>query len=86
MKTGAIVYVVGDGPERSSADVKTSVKKLGIKADSVEVVSKNSGHFDVHDAWRSLIVKGMQRVLVIMAEYDHTHKLIFTGRKMRLCG
>jgi hypothetical protein len=87
MRTGAIIYVSGDEPEQGfTKSPKEVVRDFGIEADRLEIVTRTSGHFDIHDAWRQLIVDGMQRVLCLIAEVDNNGALRLTGRQMRLCG
>ncbi len=86
MKTGVILYVVGDEPVNRNTNMKDLVNKLPLIAERVEVISRNAGHFDVHDAWWSLIAKGMKHILCVLAEYTKTGDLRLTGRSLRLCG
>ena len=50
MKIGVIVYVVGDDIVENAVNLEDEVKELKLEADRVELVSQNSGHFDVLDA------------------------------------
>jgi hypothetical protein len=87
MRTGAIIYVAGDEPEQGfTQNPNDVVRDFGIEADRLEIVTRTSGHFDIHDAWWRLIVEGMQRVLCLIAEVDNNGALRLTGRQMRLCG
>ena len=87
MKTGAIIYVAGDEPRVGfRIDAEDHLRRFGIKADRWEVITRDTGHFDIHDAWWRLIAGGMQRVLCMMAEADNDGELRLTGRQMRLCG
>jgi hypothetical protein len=87
MKTGAIIYIAGDTPiEGLKHNPEKLVSKFGINADRWGVITRNTGHFDIHDAWWSLITGGMQRILCMMAEIDQDGELKLTGRKLRLCG
>ena len=86
MKTGIILYIVGDEPARPTSHTEHLVDQLALDAERIEIVSRNSGHFDVHDAWWTLITKGMRRILCILAEYTKTGDLRLTGRSLRLCG
>jgi hypothetical protein len=87
MKTGIIIYVAGielkGGLQHNPKDL---AKKFGIEADRYELITKTSGHFDIHDAWWQMIAKGMHRVLCVMAEIGNDGDLRLTGRQMRLCG
>ena len=86
MKTGIILYIVGDEPVTQTTNTEHLANQLALDAERIEVVSRNTGHFDVHDAWWSLIAKGMKRILCILAEYTRTGDLRLTGRSLRLCG
>ena len=87
MKTGIIIYVAGIEPkEELHHNPKDLARKSGIRADRLEVITRSSGHFDIHDAWWQLITKGMQRILCLMAEVNDDGHLRLTGRQMRLCG
>ncbi len=86
MKTGVIVYVVGGERLYDNLDMEVVVKRLDLKADKVEIVSANSNHFDVMDAWWLLMAKGMKRVVCMLAEVANSSELKLTGRELRLCG
>ena len=86
MKKGAIVYIAGGERMGDDFDLEQAVKRLNIKADRVEVVSPEAGHFDVMDAWWMLMAKGMKLVVCMLAEVESHSKLKLTGRKLRLCG
>jgi hypothetical protein len=84
MKTGVIVYVVGNGRTENAVDMEKAVERLRIDADMVEIASDEV--CDVHDAWRFLRVKGMHLVECVMAEFTGSGELRLTGQKLRLCG
>ena len=86
MKTGVIVYVVGGKGLYDNLDMEVVVKRLDLKADKVEIVSANSNHFDMMDAWWLLMAKGMKRVVCMLAEVVNRSELKLTGRELRLCG
>ena len=86
MKAGIIVYIVGDMPEKMHSDPKTEIMRMKPNVDRVEIVSPCVGHFDVADAWWSLLVKGMQHISCATAEYTDRGELRLTGRTLRLCG
>jgi hypothetical protein len=86
MKTGIIVYVVGDPPMDQQSDPKKLVKNLRLDADRVEIASQHLGHFDVHDAWWSLTSKGAQRILCTLAEFNPYGQIQLKGQTIRLCG
>ena len=86
MKTGIILYIVGDEPEGHTSNTEHLLNQLALDAERIEVISRNTGHFDVSDAWWSLTAKGMQRILCVLAEYTKTGDLRLTGRSLQLCG
>lgn len=86
MKTGIILYIVGDEPAKQAGQTEYLVNQLALEAERIEIVSRHSGHFDVHDAWWTLIAKGMRHILCLLAEYTKTGDLRLTGRSLRLCG
>jgi hypothetical protein len=89
MKTGVIIYIAGDPPIAQTFDpeaIVSQVKTLNLDADRVEVTSTHLGHFDIHDAWWSLICKGMQRILCAKAEFNADGKIQLKGEMLRLCG
>lgn len=84
MRTGVIVYVVGEERAEDTIDIEKAVEQLSINADMVEIASKEACH--VHDAWRCLRVKGMHLIECVMAELTGAGELRLTGQKLRLCG
>ena len=86
MKTGLIVYVVGDDVLEQTTDLEREVKKLEFDADRVELVSRSAGHFDVLDAWWFLTTKGMNRILCAIGELTASGGLQLTGRVLHLSG
>lgn len=85
MKTGIIVYVVGNNSPDSSFDEKQAAASLGIKADQVEFVFSGEACFDIPDAWYSMIRKGMARVVCMAGELISSSCVKLTGREMQLC-
>jgi len=85
MKTGAIVYVIGEENADNDFDVTEAVRNLKIEADQVETVSPRSGHFDIMDAWWSLTVRGMKRIVCMTAEIVNGSDVRLTGREIQLC-
>ena len=84
MKTGVIVYVVGNGRTENAVDMEKAVERLRIDADMVEIASHEA--CSVHDAWRFLRVKGMHLIECMMAELTGSGELRLTGQRLRLCG
>ena len=85
MKTGLIIYVVGNDTANFINDV-TLQGSIPAWADIVEIVAQNNGHYDIHEAWWKLIARGMQRIICKIAEITDSGKIILTQRELRLCG
>ncbi len=84
MKTGLIVYIVGNDAEK---DLDNAIPdQMSDLADRVEIVSENSGHFDIHDAWWALTARGMHRIVCRIAELTDSGAVRLTARELRLCG
>ena len=86
MKTGVIVYVVGNQESVKNLDPERAIKNLNIKADKIEIVIPATGESDVMDAWWRLTTKGMQKVLCMTAEVGESSNLQLTGNALRLAG
>lgn len=86
MKSGLIIYVVGKEPVHWDANYELMIIRQNTQADLVEVITANTGHFDVLDAWWSLLTKGMKRIVCMIGEFSPTGGLTLTDRKLRLCG
>ncbi|RLC05404.1 MAG: hypothetical protein DRH90_06060 [Deltaproteobacteria bacterium] len=86
MKSGLIIYVVGEEPPNWDAAFESMVIKKNTKVDLVEIITANTGHFDVLDAWWSLLTKGMKRVSCMIGEFSPAGNLTLTSRELHLCG
>jgi hypothetical protein len=86
MKSGLIIYVVGKEPTNWDADSEMMTIKQNTNADLVEIITAQTGHFDVIDAWWSLMTKGMQHIACMIGEFSPAGNLTLTGRQLRLCG
>ncbi|MEJ2657710.1 MAG: hypothetical protein P8012_11030 [Desulfobacterales bacterium] len=86
MKTGLIVYVVGTEPADWDAVSEVKTIRKNSHADLVEIITGKSGHFDVSDAWWSLLTKGMKRVICRIGEFNPNGHLILRDRQLCLCG
>lgn len=86
MKSGLIIYVVGKEPSNWDADVGEKTIKQNVRADLVEIITAQTGHFDVLDAWCSLMIRGMNQITCMIAEFTPNGMLALTGRELRLCG
>ena len=86
MKSGLIIYVVGKEPPNWDAAFECMTVKKNTKADLVEIITANTGHIDVLDAWWSLLTRGMKRITCIIGEFSQTGSLTLKSRELHLCG
>jgi hypothetical protein len=86
MKTGLIVYVVGTEPANWDAASEMKTIKQFSQADLVEIITTQSGHFDVLDAWWSLLARGMKHVICMIGEFTPNGYLTLQDRRLCLCG
>jgi len=86
MKTGAIVYLVGSQDIDRDFDTEEALSHLNINADRVELVLPGVAHYDVMDAWWLLTVKGMKRIVCMLAELADNSQITLTGHELTLCG
>lgn len=86
MKSGVIIYVAGNAPQDWTENDEAGVRNLEAQADLIEIITTQTGHFDVLDAWRDLLSKGMSRVTCKMAVFSESGEIEFTGKELRLCG
>ena len=87
MKTGIILYILSNQSINQVDDtIAQAAKKLMPGVNRIGIVSKDHGHWDISDAWRTLIVKGMHQIICKLAEYTKEDGLKLTGRDMRLRG
>ena len=84
MKTGLILYIIGDSDEDLNQVIRSGKEKYA--ADRVEIVSRDAGHPDVNYAWWSLAVKGMHRVICSVVQIETGGSAIFGDSILRLCG
>ena len=86
MKSGVVIYVAGSAPENWTEDDEAQIRTLEPEADLVEIITTKTGHFDVMDAWRDLISRGMSLITCKMAVFSESGEIEFTGKNLRLCG
>jgi len=86
MKIGIIIYVAGNAPENWTEENETTVKSSESEADLIEIITSQTGHFDIIDAWREFIARGMEKVTCKMAYFGKTGNIELTGNQLRLCG
>ena len=86
MKSGLIIYVVGKEPPNWDAEFELMTIKKNTKVDLVEIITAKTGHFDVLDAWWSLLTRGMKRITCMIGEFSQTGSLTLKSRELHLCG
>jgi hypothetical protein len=86
MKTGVIIYVAGIAPGYWTEKDEVAIRDSESNADLIEVITTETGHFDVLDAWRHLVAKGMSQVICKMAFFSESGVIEYTGKRLRLCG
>ncbi len=86
MKSGVIIYVAGNAPENWTEDDEAHIKSTEPEADLVEIITTKTGHFDVLDAWRDLLSRGMSLITCKMAIFNESGEIKMTGQELRLCG
>jgi len=86
VKTGLIVYVVGKEPAYWNVESESTAIKQNIKADLVEIITVKTGHFDISDAWWSLLTRGMKRIVCRIGKFTGKGNLAVTGNELHLCG
>ena len=86
MKSGVIIYVAGSAPPDWTEDDEAHIRSSESDADLIEIITTQTGHFDVLDAWRDLVSKGMSLITCKMAVFSESGEIEFTGNKFRLCG
>ncbi|NNF98214.1 MAG: hypothetical protein HKM93_02460 [Desulfobacteraceae bacterium] len=84
MKTGLIVYITGKPDSRITAT--QILNKLSVAADCIEVITHNSGHFDISNAWWALTAKGMHRIVCRTARMNASGDISLSDKELRLCG
>ena len=86
MKSGVIIYVAGNAPQDWTENDEAGVRNLESQADLIEIITTQTGHFDILDAWWDLLSKGMSLVTCKMAVFSESGEIVFTGKKLKLCG
>jgi hypothetical protein len=86
LKRGVIIYTAGEAPPTWTDEKERSVKSLIQGVEVVEIITTQTGHYDVMDAWWSLKSKGMDYIECKLAMFTENGELNDTGRILRLCG
>ncbi len=86
MKTGFIIYAAGNPPQDWNEERENGIRNLLPGADAVEIITSETGHFDVLDAWYELVTKGISLIVCKLAVFNESGQMTLTGRDLRLCG
>lgn len=86
MKTGIIIYAAGNAPDKWTEEDENKIRKSLHRVHAVEIITAETGHFDIHDAWVSLLTKGINHIICKMAVFNESGEFKFTGNELRLCG
>jgi hypothetical protein len=70
MRSGLIVYLVGDGELPEGLNLAGHCKEMGFPADRVELVGSQQGFYEVEDAWHYLYTKGYGNIKLLVARRD----------------
>jgi len=70
MRSGLIVYLVGDAELPEGLELAGLCKEMGFPADRVELVSSRQGFFEVEEAWHYLFTKGYGNIKLLVAQTD----------------
>ena len=86
MKTGIIVYIVGNKATPDSFDEKNAKETLGVSADRVSFVFSGEKNDDIACEWWAMTVRGMSRIVCMAGELVNSSKVRLTGRELQLTG
>jgi len=86
MKTGVIVYVIGEQARDDAFDPHQAARDIGVAADRVTFVFSGEGEESLVHAWMEMTVKGMARILCMAGELIHPSQVRLTGRQFQLGG
>jgi len=86
LKTGIIIYVTGNAPSKWTEEDENTIRKSLHRAHAVEIITTETGCFDIHDAWMSLLTRGTNHIICKMAAFNESGEFKFTGSELRLCG
>ncbi len=86
MKTGIIVYIIGNMTTPDSFDEQSAKESLGVSADRVSFVFSGENDDDIACEWWAMTVKGMSRVVCMVGELVNSSGVRLTGRELQLAG
>ena len=86
MKTGVIVYVVGNQSPGEEFDEKLAALNLNVNADRVSFVFSEGYLDDLSYSWWEMVRKGMSRILCMVENLTAPSTIQLTGRELQLGG
>ena len=75
-----LLFASGEAPPDWSEEKEAAVKQIVSEADEIEIITSRTGHFDVMDAWYSLLVKSINHIVCRMAGFSISGELVLTGQ------
>ncbi len=73
MRSGLIVYLVGEGELPEGFDLASCCKEIGFPADRVALVGSRQGFFEVDEAWHYLFTQGYGDIKLLVAQTDQKY-------------
>ena len=86
MKTGIIVYVLGNQLRTDQFDEKQALLGLDIDADRVSFVFSENTEDDIAYSWWEMVRTGMSRILCMTGELTLPSTIRLTGWQLQLSG
>jgi len=79
MKKGIIVCVAGDAPEERNQDDETDFRNRLSEFDAVRIIMPEIMPYQLHHIWLRLLSTGIMHIVVKMAIFNNSGKLVLTG-------
>ena len=86
MKTGVIVYVLGNDTHYDEFDEKQAISGLSLGADRVSFVFSGDNEDDFAYLWWEMVSKGMSHIMCMIGELTSPSTIRLTGRQLQLAG
>jgi hypothetical protein len=86
MKTGIIVYVLGNVSMNEEFNEKSAIEGLGVPADRVAFVFSGEKNDDIAYHWWDMTRKGMSRIICMAGMLNPPSQIRLTGKQLQLCG
>lgn len=86
MKTGVIVYVLGNASMAEGFDEKAAIEGLDVPADQVAFVFSGEKNDDIAYPWWDMTRKGISRIICMAGVLNPPSRIQLTGKQLQLCG